>query len=153
MTNAVSTVGMIICGAFFAVVTVFLYYYAFRNPDPKSCWVVRDLDSAALTKDAIVKKAGDMGVEVTPGFPIEMSKLYRTWFAWGFWANVISTGASILSWVVQVTCSEKLGLIGKAVFGCGYCINMIVWMSFGIVWRFSKGGKVAAGDKLERLDS
>ena len=81
-----------------------------------------------------------------------MSKLYRTWFAWGFWANVISTALNIFFWVIEISCSQKIGTWGRAIFGCGYCINTIVWMTFGIIWRFSKGGKVASGDKLERLN-
>lgn len=39
----------------------------------------------------------------------------------------------------------------NGIFGCSYLINSIVWMTFGVIWRFSKGGKVASGDRLERI--
>lgn len=32
-----------------------------------------------------------------------------------------------------------------------YCIHSVTWMIFGIIWRFSNAGKVASGDRLERL--
>lgn len=98
--KAVSQTFSILCSILGLIITVLLGYYAYKNPDPKSCWVVQDLHASALSKEAIVKKAEDMGIEVTPGFPLEMGKLYRTWFAWGFWANMSITALSAIFYLV-----------------------------------------------------
>ena len=42
--TAVVSIGM------FATVTVYLGLYAYKNPDPKACWVVRDLHTAGVSK-------------------------------------------------------------------------------------------------------
>ena len=39
-----------LAGSIFTTIVVYLGIYAFKNPDPGACWVVRDLDSAAKTK-------------------------------------------------------------------------------------------------------
>ena len=31
-----------------------------------------------------------------------------------------------------------------------YMTNGLVWLAFGAIWRFSKAGSAASGDKLER---
>lgn len=33
-----------------ATVTVYLGLYAYKNPDPKACWVVRDLHTSGVSK-------------------------------------------------------------------------------------------------------
>lgn len=43
------TIGVVMAG-FFATVIIYLGIYAYKNPDPKACWVVRDLHTAAKTK-------------------------------------------------------------------------------------------------------
>ena len=40
-----------------------------------------------------------------------------------------------------------LGFVNMGLF----CSNSLVWLAFGAIWRFSKAGSVASGDKLERL--
>ena len=90
----------IVCAALGLFIFVGLGYFAFANPDPKSCWVVRDLAASALTKEGILKKASDMGVDVVDGYPVNMAKVYQTWFAWGFWNNAIVTVSSITFYFV-----------------------------------------------------
>ena len=134
-----------------ATATVFLYIYAFSNPDPKKCWVVRDLDSAEKTSADVVLRASVMGVDVTEGYPIEMHNIFRLWFVWGFWAHAVFTAASGVILAVMA-CSMKayqiLGSISLALF----FTNQLVWLSFGGIWRFSRAGRVAAGEKLERIE-
>lgn len=91
-----------------------------------------------------------MGVDIVDGYPMEMHKVYIVWFLWGFWAQVAFLTATVLNaslfWFKQ-----PVGVMTGSL-SCGlYCTNTFVWLAFGGIWRFSKAGVVAAGDKLERL--
>ena len=147
-----SLMGMIGCSVLGLIIWGFLGYYAFGNPDPKSCWVVRDLAASALTKEGILKKASDMGVDVVDGYPVNMAKVYQAWFTWGFWNNTIVTITSITAWVVKKYNSEKAALVINGIFGSLFCISSVIWLMFGAIWRFSKAGTIASGDRLERLN-
>lgn len=68
--------------------TVMLGIYAYGNSDPAACWVVKGVQAPALTREAIIAKAAELSVEVPDGYPVEMHKLYVTWFKWGFWTNM-----------------------------------------------------------------
>ena len=88
---------------------------------------------------------------MTSGFPMEMHALFVAWFLWGFWANVAILALNVLLMPLGFMKKERTGMILGSVF-CGfYCINTFVWLAFGGIWRFSKAGVVASGDKLERL--
>ena len=133
-----------------ATCTVFLYIYAFSNPDPKKCWVVRDLDTAEKTSADVTLRASVMGVDVTEGYPIEMHAIFRLWFVWGFWAHAVFTAASgaiLAVMACSMTAYKILGSISFALF----FTNQLVWLSFGGIWRFSRAGQVASGDQLDRL--
>lgn len=41
----------------FVTLTICFARYTFKNPDPDNCWVVRDLDGTAKTRDAVLKRA------------------------------------------------------------------------------------------------
>ena len=87
---------------------------------------------------------------MTEGYPVEMHKVYLAWFLWGFYAKCamivlmsITTGLYF--------CTEKAAVVVGSV-SCGlYIANAIVWVACGGIWRFSKGGVIATGDKLERM--
>mgnify|MGYP007023081433 CR=1 FL=1 len=134
-----------------ATVTVYLGIYAYKNPDPKACWVVRDLHTSGLTKSDVIARSNAMGIDIVDGYPMEMHKVYVVWFLWGFWANVAILALNVLLMPLGFMKKERTGMILGSVF-CGfYCINTFVWLAFGGIWRFSKAGVVASGDKLERL--
>ena len=44
----------------------------------------------------------------------------------------------------------RVGNILGLIFSFLYAINLIAWLIVGGIWRYSWGGSVAAGDKLER---
>jgi len=90
-----------ICAFFYFLFVVFLAVYTFGNPDPDGCWVVRDLQSASLTKEGIIAKANAMGIDVVEGYPINMQKVYHAWFAWGFWANFLFSSAHTTLWALD----------------------------------------------------
>ena len=91
-----------------------------------------------------------MGIDITEGYPQEMHRIYVAWFAWGFWSHLIYFVTSL---VVMVIWNVKMN-IAKMIGGLNCCIfttNSLIWLAFGAIWRFSKAGIVASGDKLERL--
>mmetsp|Transcript_29768 Transcript_29768/g.36945 ORF Transcript_29768/g.36945 Transcript_29768/m.36945 type:complete len:280 (-) Transcript_29768:423-1262(-) len=147
-----SLIALATCAAIGFIIQIILGYYTFANPDPNSCWVVRDLASASLSKEGIIKKANDMGIDVVEGYPVNMHKFFHAWFAWGFWGNLLVTLVSIGFIVAQRYQYDKLAIVGHGINGGLYCMSSLIWLMFGAIWRFSKAGTVASGDRLERLN-
>ena len=81
-------VGILSVTTFFTII-VFLGIYSYANPDPNSCWVVRDMENTERTRDAVIASATALGVEITEGFPMEIHRVFKVWFRWGFWASLI----------------------------------------------------------------
>ena len=141
--------------AFFALIitfTIMLGIYAYGNPDPAACWVIKGVQAPGLTREAIIAKAAELSVEVPEGYPVEMHKLYVTWFSWGFWTNMSLAIVMIVSAVIAIfwrhLCLIVLGLVAIA----GWFISLVIWVVFGFIWRFTTGGTIAAGDWLVRDD-
>ena len=84
----------------FVTITIYLGIYAYKNPDPTSCWAVRDMDSTAKTKELAILKAVEMGIDVTEGYPMEMHRVFLAWFIWGFWAKVTLVALGLLTFGV-----------------------------------------------------
>ena len=135
--------------AIYTTVTVYLGIFGYNNPDPGSCWVVRDLDSAGKTRAAVLQKATAMAVDVTDGYPIDMHKVFRAWFRWGFWSQLALVFGLILSGLIANCYKLMAGVLSSLTCGV-YIVNGLMWVVFGTIWRFSTAGKIAAGDKLER---
>ena len=133
-----------------ATVTVYLGIYAYNNPDPKACWVVRDLHTSGVTKSDVIARANSMGIDIVDGYPLEMHKVYVVWFLWGFWAQIICIVLTAIVVPLSFYKQNLASVLGSIFFGL-YCTNSFVWLAFGSIWRFSKAGVVASGDKLERL--
>jgi len=133
----------------FVLLTIFFARYTFKNPDPSSCWVVRDVDSSARTRAGVLKKADDLGIDVTEGYPVDMGRVFGIWFAWGFWSNVVAILGAITTFVLTSKNAYAAKVV-QAVTSLGYLVNWFVWLAIGTIWRFSKAGTTASGDKLER---
>ena len=82
--------------AIFTTITVYLGIYAYNNPDPDGAWVVKDAHTVQPTQQDVIFKAAELGVTVPQGYPIEMSRVFRAWFIWGFWAKVAMIVLSVL---------------------------------------------------------
>ena len=54
---------------FIVTLTVLLGIFAYKNPDPGSCWVVKGLDAPQPTKDGVIAKAALLGVSIPEGYP------------------------------------------------------------------------------------
>ena len=80
-----------------------------------------------------------------------MHKIFVFWFKWGYWASIITLVPVVL---VAVTAyfNRKWANIGGAISGCLYILNLLTWLVLGAIWRYSYGGAVASGDKLQRED-
>ena len=91
-----------------------------------------------------------MGIDIVDGYPVEMHKVYVAWFLWGFWLQIALIAISIICFVlyrVKESASKVFGIVSFSL----YWITTFVWLACGGIWRFSKAGIVASGDKLERM--
>ena len=143
------TILTILTVAAFITVTIFLGIFAYANPDPNSCWVVRDLENTERTEAAVVQSARTLSVDITEGYPIEMHKIFSVWFIWGFWTSVAYLTIFAIGLLVAKKNVKTAKVIISTITGF-FCTNAIVWIVMGILWRFSKAGSVASGDRLER---
>lgn len=128
---------------------VYLGIYAYKNPDPTQCWVVRDLASSWTSRADALARADTMGIDVTEGFPMEMHAVFVTWFLWGFWAKVALVISMAFGFGVYKA-NPYLGKIIMFLTGGLYAANGIMWLGVGGIWRYSKGGMVAAGAELAK---
>ena len=143
-------------GVFCIVYMVFVIYlgvYAYANPDPARCYYVDGLDTTGLSKETVETMAKDQNITVREGYPLDMAHLFRAWFTWGFWGSVVQI--LIIAIFVPLFCLYKNSYkVSQRVFlvmqGLS-CCSTFMWFIIGFFWRFSKGGRVAAGDKLDRV--
>lgn len=136
----------------YAIVMIYLGIYAYGNPDPNECFFVDGVESTRRSRAAIIAEAGTLGVEVRPGYPINMATLFRSWFMWGFWGSIfqIALVATLIPLCfVMKSQIPLLNITGGIVQGV-ICCNNIAWFFLGFFWRFSRAGRVSAGEKLER---
>lgn len=140
--------------AFYAVFVVYLGLYAYGNPDPAHCYFIDGLDTTGTTRANAVTLAEDRGIEVKPGFPIDMAHLFRCWFIWGFWDKMFQ----ISIFAVFLPLSQwnnlrwkRLQTITFLIFQTLAILSFLIWFIVGFFWRFSRAGRVASGDKLERM--
>ena len=86
-----------------------------------------------------------------------MAHLYRTWFLWGFWDKIFQL--TIIVVFLPFLLSNKKRQAGERslltivfwVLQTISCLSSLSWLVLGFIWRFSRGGRVTSGDKLERL--
>lgn len=141
--------GTALAGLFIAA-TVYTGMYAFNNPDPETCWVVRNLDQPSRTKAEVLTNADIFGVPIPQGYPLEMHNVYLAWFLWGFYSKCIITGLLLIAASLYMCGVKAAKLIGG--LSCGlYLGNFVIWIAVGGIWRFSRAGATTSGDMLERL--
>jgi hypothetical protein len=144
-------IGTVIILTLFITLTVYCGVYAYNNPDPGNAWIIKGVDSPSLTKSAAVDKATADGVTVPEGYPIDMHKVMVAWATWGFWQNLILVAIFALSIAIG-TCAPKAFAVMGSLTGLGWMLGTILWLVFGGIWRYSNGGMIASGDRLEKAD-
>ena len=125
------------------LLSVYLFIFAYYNPDPDNCWVADQVNTAALSRKDAIASAKAHGP-----YPMDMHRVFSIWFTWGFWANAVFIGALIVSSVLVSLKVKANALIATSVVA--YNMNLIVWLVIGYTWRYSFAGRVASGDKLVR---
>lgn len=136
----------------YAIFVIYQGIYAYANPDPAHCYYIDGLDTPSLTRDGAETLAKERGIAIRQGYPVDMAHLFRTWFMWGFWGSI--TQLAILAIFIPLYCLKKGSQeVQKYVFyvmqGLSCCVASL-WFVFGFFWRFSRGGRVASGEKLVR---
>lgn len=142
------TAGVIVAAGF-GIVTVYLGMYTFNNPDADECWVIRDLDVTARSRTEVIDLANSLDVDIIDGYPIEMHRIFKVWFVWGFYGHAAALVLGAISAIVGIF-AANIGMIIATITGALYFLNACAWVAVGFVWRFSKAGVIAAGDLLER---
>ena len=144
-------IGSVIILTLFIVLTVYCGVYAYNSPDPANAWIIKGIDSPSLTKEAAVDKATAEGITVPEGYPIDMHKVFVAWATWGFWQNLVVVTIFALG-VAIGTCAPKVFAILGSLSGLAWMLGTILWLVFGGIWRYSNGGQIASGDRLEKPD-
>merc|ERR1712060_677240 len=143
-----------VMSALYLVWFIYLGVYAYANPDKKAAFYIDGLDEVALTRDAILTKAGeaDPEIPVRAGYPVNMGHLFNTWFMWGFWGTCFQVCMIIVYLPIVFTMPKHVPLLNliSGVLGGLNCCSNVAWFILGFFWRFSRAGRVASGEKLER---
>ena len=137
----------------YAIFVVLLGVFAHGTPDPPHCYFIDGVETPGITKAAVEKLATDRGVPVRTGYPLDIAHLFRAWFIWGFWTSLIQI-AFIAVFMSVFRFLENNIVIYKAialVMQGMMCCSTIIWYLLGFFWRYSKGGRVASGDKLTKV--
>ena len=110
---AVATCMCSIMVALFITLVTYMGIYAFNNPDSSQCWVIKDLDSPMPSKEGAIMKAEALGITVADGYPVEIHKLFKVWFIWGFWAHIYLVVSSTCFHSLEKFCGGFGDIIGK----------------------------------------
>ena len=141
--------------AIYAVYVIYTGLYAYGNPDPLHCYYIDELDTPGKTKANVSAIANDRDITIKAGYPVDMAHLFRTWFLWGFWDKIFQI-TIIVVFVPMLVCLKKsddfkLHRVLFYIFQALSCTSSLIWLILGFFWRFSRGGRVASGDKLEKV--
>ena len=98
----------------------------------------------------MIFKAAELGVDVPQGYPIEMSRVFRAWFIWGFWAGATVIALSTLLTPLYIW-QRKTWNIVAGIMWTLFWLQNVAWIVLGAIWRFSKAGTIVSGGWLERI--
>ena len=136
----------------YLVFFVYLGVYGFGNPDPDHAYFIDGVGKPALTREAALALATEQSVEVRRGYPVDMGHMFRSWFLWGFWASAFNIALIMTLVLLCHLCKARQGQIGCiGLVICAFtCCNTASWFLLGFFWRFSKAGRISAGERIER---
>ena len=138
------------CAVCLAMLIVALGYFSFGSPDPISCYYMPGLESPATQKDDLLKLAQNLQIQVKDEYLVDMARVFRIWFVWGFWTTLLPCLLCLIMFVLShVSKLERSAKMATWTL-CGLLtIGMMAWIIVGVLWRFSKPGRVVAGDFLD----
>eukprot|EP00353_Schmidingerella_taraikaensis_P019363 CAMPEP_0185609554 /NCGR_PEP_ID=MMETSP0436-20130131/9824_1 /TAXON_ID=626734 ORGANISM="Favella taraikaensis, Strain Fe Narragansett Bay" /NCGR_SAMPLE_ID=MMETSP0436 /ASSEMBLY_ACC=CAM_ASM_000390 /LENGTH=118 /DNA_ID=CAMNT_0028241989 /DNA_START=251 /DNA_END=603 /DNA_ORIENTATION=- len=73
----------------FTIFIIHLGVYGYVNPDPEHAYYVDGIEQTAIARNVAEQLAKDKGVEVRHGYPVDIARLFRSWFVWGFWSHIL----------------------------------------------------------------
>mmetsp|Transcript_43837 Transcript_43837/g.58103 ORF Transcript_43837/g.58103 Transcript_43837/m.58103 type:complete len:172 (+) Transcript_43837:251-766(+) len=138
----------------FTIFIIHLGVYGYVNPDPEHAYYVDGIEQTAIARNVAEQLAKDKGVEVRHGYPVDIARLFRSWFVWGFWSHILFLVIQIIFlplFLVQTTTQTIYKVIYSLLTGVK-CCNFVAWFLMGFFWRFSRAGRIASGEKIQRGD-
>lgn len=84
-----SIVALSIFGTLYLTFFICLGVYGYGGPDQTHAFYITGVDTPAITIKGVTTLATELGIPVKDGYPIDMAKVFRAWFAWGFWGSFI----------------------------------------------------------------
>ena len=147
--------GITCCGILvllYAMFVVYLGVYGYANPDPESCFYIDRIDTPSLTREGAEEFAKEKGIDVRPGYPVDMAHLFRSWFLWGFWSHIVGLVVQLVFVPMFFLCrvSSAAPHLTYMVLQGANCCNLAAWFLMGFFWRFSRAGRIVSGEKIER---
>jgi len=124
--------------------------YTYGNPDPRHCYYIDGLDTTGLSKAAVVTMAEERGIQISTGYPVDVAHLFRIWFMWGFWGSILQI--TLLAIYLPLGCTvtkkeiQSVLWISGSILQTLSCCSGAIWFLLGFFWRFSRGGRTAAGE-------
>ena len=132
-----------------ATLGVYLGMYGYGNSDPEHCYFILGLkDTVRASEEEIKELAGEQGVSISRGYPLDIAWLFRTYFQWGFWNIVIHFLVAIVTGIVYM-CNPRYAMFQFGALFCAVETSTFLQFFLGILWRFSSVGKLASGETLK----
>ena len=150
--KVITAVSLGVLGILYFVFVICEGVYGFGGPDARHAFYVEGMDAPAATKKEAVSMAVDRNIEIRDGFPVDMAKVFRAWFLWGFWGSIVQI-LIILAFIPLFILVQRATLIKRFAFASIQlmaCCSTTLWFFMGFFWRYSHGGRVVSGEKLER---
>mmetsp|Transcript_25131 Transcript_25131/g.29494 ORF Transcript_25131/g.29494 Transcript_25131/m.29494 type:complete len:311 (+) Transcript_25131:50-982(+) len=142
-------------GIFLVLYLVFVVcegIYGYSGPDMKTAWYIDGVDTPSLSRKGAITMATEREIPIKEGYPVDMAKLFRTWFLWGFWGSIMQM--LIVCVFVPLFIMHRQGLRVKSIVFISVqgvqCCSTVMWFILGFFWRFSRGGRVVSGEVLEK---
>ena len=122
----------------------------YSSNDPANAFYIEGVDRPGLTKDAVTALATEANVTVKAGYPVDMGHLFRSWFKWGFWGSFLNIVLMAAFFPLRKFCPGQRSMMKMAYMGsyAALALNAVIWFILGFFWRYSRAGRIAAGDKI-----
>ena len=137
-------------GLVYGIWTIYQGVYGYSSSDPAHAYYIEGVDKTGITKDAVTALATEANVTVKAGYPVDMGHLFRSWFKWGFWGSFLNILLMAAFFPLRKFCPGYRKMMKLAYMGAygALAVNAMIWFILGFFWRYSRAGRIAAGDKI-----